>query len=223
MLPLDWGTKKLSNEKVLQNKIYALKGGTKHQHPRNIQLDEQGWGGTPRDKKRGTRKNNEGTSRPKGKLQEELTPTPRTWRLYIRRDPIKEGSGVGMILVDPIEREYSHAIRLNFQASKGDMDCEALLAVEGSRIPRTEEAKRYMEEIMDATTPFYRFWITHLPKALNPKAEALTGLASIQLEFLNQEALVGVKTRPSVEAQDRLPDKARSPPMKAASGKSNPT
>ncbi|GJW42982.1 hypothetical protein Tco_0071781 [Tanacetum coccineum] len=34
---------------------------------------------------------------------------------------------------------------------------------------------------------------------LNSKAEVLTGLATIKLEFLNQEVLVGIKTRPSVE------------------------
>ncbi|GKD04970.1 reverse transcriptase domain-containing protein [Tanacetum coccineum] len=136
-----------------------------------------------------------------------------------KKSPTKEGSGVGMILVDRMEREYSHAIHLNFQASEGDMDCEALLAglvasfrrgmkdlhvfvdsrllidqVEGSKVSRTEEAKRYKEEIMDATTPFHRFWITHLLKALNPKTEELPGLASIQLEFLNQEVSVGVIT-----------------------------
>nr|GEU82241.1 reverse transcriptase domain-containing protein [Tanacetum cinerariifolium] len=44
-----------------------------------------------------------------------------------------------------------------------------------------------------------RFWIMHLPKKLNPKAEVLTGLATIKLEFLNKEVLVGIKTRPSVE------------------------
>ncbi|GJU34296.1 reverse transcriptase domain-containing protein [Tanacetum coccineum] len=51
--------------------------------------------------------------------------------------------------------------------------------VEGSRIPRTKEAKRYREEIMDATDPFHRFQITYLPKSLNPKAEALTGLQPV--------------------------------------------
>ncbi|GKB96853.1 reverse transcriptase domain-containing protein, partial [Tanacetum coccineum] len=59
--------------------------------------------------------------------------------------------------------------------------------VEGSRIPRTKEAKKYRKEIMDATAPFHRFWITHIPKVLNLKEEALTGLASIMLEFLNQQ------------------------------------
>ncbi|GJW68845.1 hypothetical protein Tco_0123269 [Tanacetum coccineum] len=115
-----------------------------------------------------------------------------------------------------------------------DMDYEALLTglvasrlmvntVEGSRVPRTEKAKRYREEIMDAMAPFHRFWITHLPKALNPKSEALTGLASIGLEFLNQEVSVGVKTRPSMESQDKLLEKIGNAPKKAASGKSSPT
>ncbi|GKA29211.1 hypothetical protein Tco_0715456 [Tanacetum coccineum] len=37
------------------------------------------------------------------------------------------------------------------------------------------------------------------PKILNSKAEVLTGLATIKLEFLNQEVSVSIKTRPSVE------------------------
>ncbi|GJS93210.1 hypothetical protein Tco_0800178 [Tanacetum coccineum] len=77
--------------------------------------------------------------------------------------------------------EIEEAIHLNFYASEDSMDYEALLAgpvastdkgmkdlnvfmgskllvdqVEGSRIPRTKEAKKYREEIMDATTLFHR-------------------------------------------------------------------
>ncbi|GKE55400.1 hypothetical protein Tco_1494585, partial [Tanacetum coccineum] len=52
---------------------------------------------------------------------------------------------------------------------------------------------------MDATAPFHRFRITHLPKISNSKAEVLTGLATIKLEFLNHEVLMSIKTRPSVE------------------------
>nr|GEV85473.1 hypothetical protein [Tanacetum cinerariifolium] len=74
---------------------------------------------------------------------------------------------------------------------------------------------------MDATAPFHRFRITYLPKALNPKVEALTGLASIWLEFLNQEVSVDVKTKPLVEAQDKLLEKARNISKKAASVKSS--
>ncbi|GKB41008.1 gag-pol polyprotein [Tanacetum coccineum] len=163
-------------------------------------------------------KNNERASRSKEKPQEELVPAPRAWRLYMGKEPIKEGSGVGMILVILEEKVYSYAICLNVYTSKDSMDYEALLAglvasadrgmkdlhvfvgskllvdqVEGSRVPRNKEVH---EEILDATASFHMFQITHLPKALNPKAEALTGLASIRLEFLNREVLVGIKTRP---------------------------
>ncbi|GJR60976.1 hypothetical protein Tco_1503138 [Tanacetum coccineum] len=40
----------------------------------------------------------------------------------------KEGSGVGLVLIDLEEREYSHTVQLNFHASEDDMDYEALLA-----------------------------------------------------------------------------------------------
>ncbi|GJX82584.1 reverse transcriptase domain-containing protein [Tanacetum coccineum] len=119
---------------------------------------------------------------------------------------------------------YSYAIRLKFKASNYAMDREALLAglaasanqgmkdfhvfidsltlvaqVEGNHTPTTEHERRYKKEIMDATIPFHRFRITHLPKILNLKAEVLIGLATINLEYLNQEVSVGIQTRPSVE------------------------
>nr|GFB26401.1 hypothetical protein [Tanacetum cinerariifolium] len=87
-----------------------------------------------------------------------------------------------MVMFDQKGREYSHAICLNFHASKDDMDYEALLAglvafaergmkdlhvlvdsrflvdqVKGNRVPRTKGVKRYREEIMDVTALFYRF------------------------------------------------------------------
>ncbi|GJY34102.1 reverse transcriptase domain-containing protein [Tanacetum coccineum] len=160
------------------------------------------------------------------KLQAELTLTPRAWRLYLSRETIKEGSGVRMILINLDAKTCSYAICLNFDAPKHIMNYEALLAgsvastgkgmkdlhvfvdsqilvdkVEGNRILATEQEKRYKEEVMDATTPFHRFWVKHLPKILNSKEEMLTGLATIQLELLNQEVSVGIKTRPTVEIE----------------------
>nr|GEU56885.1 reverse transcriptase domain-containing protein [Tanacetum cinerariifolium] len=80
------------------------------------------------------------------------------------------------------------------------MDSPKLVAqTEGNHTPAMEQEMKYMKEIMDATNPFYRFQITRLPKILNSKAEVLTRLATIKLEFLNQEVSVGIKTRPLVE------------------------
>ncbi|GKF61145.1 hypothetical protein Tco_0181199, partial [Tanacetum coccineum] len=57
--------------------------------------------------------------------------------------------------------------------------------IEGNHTPATKPERKYKEEIMNATTPFHKFWITYLPKILNSKTEVLTGLATIKLEFLN--------------------------------------
>ncbi|GJU02471.1 gag-pol polyprotein [Tanacetum coccineum] len=158
------------------------------------------------------------------KLQTKSTPTPRAWRLYLGKETIEEGSGVGIILVSPDENMHSYAIRLKFNTSDHAIDCETLLAglaasvskgmkdlhvfmdspkliaqTEVNHMPATEQERKYKKEVMKATTPFHRFWITHLRKNLNSKVEVLIGLETIKLEFLNQEVSVGIKTRPSVE------------------------
>ncbi|GKA46010.1 reverse transcriptase domain-containing protein [Tanacetum coccineum] len=129
-------------------------------------------------------------------LRKEQARTPREWRLYMGRKASKEGSGIEMILISLDEKASSYTIRLNFHASEERMDYEALLAglvasigkcmkdlhvffsskelvdqVEGHIVHKTMETKRYKEEVMDVTTPFHRFRITHLPKNVNPKAE----------------------------------------------------
>ncbi|GKB75111.1 reverse transcriptase domain-containing protein [Tanacetum coccineum] len=126
-------------------------------------------------------KNKEEASGSREKPQEELVPTPKAWRLYVGREAVKEGFIVGMILNSPERKMFSYAIRLNFHTSEDSMDYEALLArltastgrgmkdlhvfvgskllvdqVEGSRIPRTKEAKKYREEVKDVTAPFHR-------------------------------------------------------------------
>nr|GEY24396.1 hypothetical protein [Tanacetum cinerariifolium] len=145
-------------------------------------------------------------------------------QLYMGKETIKEGSCMGIILVSPKERMHSYAIRLKFNTSDHAIDCKALLVglavsvckgmkdlhifidlprlvaqIEGNHMPATKQEKKYKKEIMDATTPFHRFRITHLPKILNSKAEVLTGLETIKLKLLNQEVSVGIKTRPLAE------------------------
>nr|GEU77669.1 hypothetical protein [Tanacetum cinerariifolium] len=114
-------------------------------------------------------------------LQAKSTPTPTAWWLYMGRETIKEGLGVGIILVSPKEKMHSYAIRLKFHASNHVMDYEALLAglafstnqgmkdlhvfidsltlvsqVEGSHTLVTKQERKYKEEILDATAPFHR-------------------------------------------------------------------
>ncbi|GJV32360.1 hypothetical protein Tco_1392760 [Tanacetum coccineum] len=51
--------------------------------------------------------NEEETSNLSKKLQAKLTQTPRAWRLYMGKEVIEEGLGVGIILVSPDEKRHS--------------------------------------------------------------------------------------------------------------------
>ncbi|GJV36953.1 reverse transcriptase domain-containing protein [Tanacetum coccineum] len=137
--------------------------------------------------------NKGGTLNLSRKLQAKSIPTPRAWRLYLGRETIEKGSGVGMILVNPEEKMYSYAIRLKFNASNHAMDCEALLTGLAVSISKgMKDLHVFMDSpklVSDHTSS----------KNLNSKAKVLTGLATIKLEFLNQEVSVGIKTRPSAE------------------------
>ncbi|GKB33018.1 putative ribonuclease H-like domain-containing protein [Tanacetum coccineum] len=72
--------------------------------------------------------NERGTSNLNKELQAKSTPTPRAWWLYLGKETIEEGFGVGIILVSPEERMHSYAILLKFNTSDYANDCEALLA-----------------------------------------------------------------------------------------------
>nr|GFB96176.1 hypothetical protein [Tanacetum cinerariifolium] len=51
------------------------------------------------------------------------------------------------------------------------MDSPKLVAqTEGNHTPTTEQERKYKKEIMEATTPFHKFRIMHLPNNLNSKA-----------------------------------------------------
>ncbi|GKD20664.1 hypothetical protein Tco_1222367 [Tanacetum coccineum] len=120
------------------------------------------------------------------KLQAKSTPTPRAWRLYVGKETIEEG--------------LAASTNQGMKDLHVFIDSLTLVAqVEVSHTQAMKQERKYKEEILDATAPFHRFRIIHLLKILNSKAEVLTGLATIKLEFLNQEVLVGIKTRPSVE------------------------
>ncbi|GJX68086.1 hypothetical protein Tco_0303813 [Tanacetum coccineum] len=109
------------------------------------------------------------------------TPTPRAWMLYLGKQTIEEGLGVGIILVSPEERMHSYVTRLKSNISDHAIDCEALLAglaasirkhmkdlhvfmdlpnlvahTEGNHMLATKQERKYKKEIMDATSPFYR-------------------------------------------------------------------
>ncbi|GJZ41485.1 reverse transcriptase domain-containing protein, partial [Tanacetum coccineum] len=160
--------------------------------------------------------------------RENLTPGPRAWRLYTDRASNNEGSGSGLILIAPDDVEYSYVLRLNFSNSNNDAEYEALLAglriskemrvkdihdfvdsklvasqVEGSYEAKGETMIKYREKVLELAGAFNRFRITHIPRAENGKADALSKLAAVQFDHLSKEVLVEVLNERFIKAQEK--------------------
>ncbi|GJX07451.1 reverse transcriptase domain-containing protein [Tanacetum coccineum] len=159
--------------------------------------------------------------------REDLTPGLKAWRLYTNGASNNEGSRAGLILIAPDDVEYSYALRLNFSNSNNDAEYEALLAglriakemqvkdihsfvnsklvasqVEGSYEAKGERIIKYREKVLELAGAFNRFRITHIPRAENRKADALSKLAAVQFDHLSKEVPVEVLNERFVEAQE---------------------
>ncbi|GJS72975.1 reverse transcriptase domain-containing protein [Tanacetum coccineum] len=156
----------------------------------------------------------------------EINATPE--RLYTDGASNNEGSRAGLILIAPDDMEYSYVLCLNFSNSNNDVEYEALLAglriatemqvkdinsfldsklvasqVEGSYEAKGERMIKYQEKVLELAGAFNRFRITHIPRAENKKANALSKLAAVQFDHLSKEVLVEVLNECSVKVQEK--------------------
>ncbi|GJY32392.1 reverse transcriptase domain-containing protein [Tanacetum coccineum] len=159
--------------------------------------------------------------------RENLTPSPRSWRLYTDGASNNKGSRAGLILIASDDVEYSYTLHLNFSNFNNDAEYEALLAglriakemqvkdihafvdsklvasqVEGSYDAKGARMVKYREKVLELAGAFNRFRITHIPRAENRKADALSKLAAVQFDHLSKEALIEVLNKYSAEAQE---------------------
>ncbi|GKC49444.1 reverse transcriptase domain-containing protein, partial [Tanacetum coccineum] len=148
-------------------------------------------------------------------------------RLYIDGASNNRGSRAGLILIALDDVEYSYALHLNFSNSNNKAEYEALLVglriamemqvkdiydfvdsklvashVEGSYEAKGERMIKYREKVLELAGAFNKFRITHIHRAENKKADALSKLAVVQFDHLSKEVLVEVLNERSVEAQE---------------------
>ncbi|GKB75586.1 reverse transcriptase domain-containing protein [Tanacetum coccineum] len=114
--------------------------------------------------------------------RENLTPSPRAWRLYTDGASNSGGFGAGLILIAPDDLVASQ--------------------VEGSYEAMGERMIKCGEKVLELAGAFNRFRITHIPRAENRKADALSKLAAVQFDHLSKEVLVEVLNEHFVEAQE---------------------
>ncbi|XP_071708662.1 uncharacterized protein [Rutidosis leptorrhynchoides] len=158
-----------------------------------------------------------------------ITPTIETkeWKLFTDGASSSDGSGVGLMLINPEGQEFTYALRFEFSTTNNEAEYEALLA--GLRIAKEMkiehlqafvdsqlianqvlgifEARQpiiqlYLSKVRELVESFRSFTIEHVRRSQNKKADALSKLASITFVHLAKEVLVEVLEKRSIEAQE---------------------
>ncbi|XP_071699358.1 uncharacterized protein [Rutidosis leptorrhynchoides] len=158
-----------------------------------------------------------------------ITPTVemKEWKLFTDGASSCDGSGAGLMLINPEGQEFTYKLRFEFSTTNNEAEYEALLA--GLRIAKEMkfehlqafvdsqlvanqvlgifEARQpiiqlYLSKVRELVESFRSFTIEHERRSRNKKADALSKLASITFAHLAKEVLVEVLEKRSIEAQE---------------------
>ncbi|KAK1435491.1 hypothetical protein QVD17_01255 [Tagetes erecta] len=152
---------------------------------------------------------------------------PHEWRLYTDGASSVEGSGAGLVLIDPAGLEVTYALRLNFKSTNNEAEYEALLAglraaltmkvehltayvdsllvanqVNGQYEAKEYTMQQYLAKVKELMGRFKKCAVTQISRTQNKRADALSKLASLAFAHLTKKVLVEVLERSSIaEAQ----------------------
>ncbi|GJX19326.1 reverse transcriptase domain-containing protein [Tanacetum coccineum] len=160
--------------------------------------------------------------------RKEPEPKPEnTWKLFTDRASSSNGSGAGLMLVNPEGKEYTYTLRFEFETTNNEAKYEALIAglriakemqiqelaifvdsqlvanqVKGLFEARQQTIKQYLEKTMGLLLSFPNYSIEHIKREQNKKADALRKLASMTFSKLAKEVLVEVIQTKSVAKKE---------------------
>ncbi|XP_071734231.1 uncharacterized protein [Rutidosis leptorrhynchoides] len=149
------------------------------------------------------------------------------WKLFTDGASSSDGSGAGLMLINPEGQEFIYALRFEFSITYNEAEYEALLA--GLRIAKEMKIEHlqafvdsqlianhvlsvfkarqptiqlYLSKVRELVESFRGFTIEHVQRCQNKKADALSKLASITFAYLAKEVLLEVLEKRSIKAQE---------------------
>ncbi|GKB56382.1 reverse transcriptase domain-containing protein [Tanacetum coccineum] len=132
--------------------------------------------------------------------EKEVSDPSNEWKLYTDEASSSDGSGAGLMLIDPAGKEYTYALRFEFETTNNEVEYEALLVE--LRIAQEMEITKI--KVKTARKGFEGYTVEHVRRNQNKKADALSKLASMTFEHLTKEVLVEVLAKRSIEEKEVL-------------------
>ncbi|GKE29230.1 reverse transcriptase domain-containing protein [Tanacetum coccineum] len=129
-------------------------------------------------------------------LMEDEEELPDPWTLFIDGSSCADGSGAGLILINPEGMEFTYALRFRFDATNNKAEYEALIA--GLKI-----AEQMGVENLQANVDS-RLVANQVPRSENKKADALSKIASTSFSHLSKQVLVEELKEKSINTAEVL-------------------
>nr|GFB22178.1 reverse transcriptase domain-containing protein [Tanacetum cinerariifolium] len=149
------------------------------------------------------------------------------WTLFTDGSSCVDGSGAGLILINPDGVEFTYALRLQFAASNNEAEYEALIVglriatqmgvkniqanvdsklvanqVLGTYVSKEDNMIKYVEIANGLVSGFKTFSISQVPRSKNKKADALSKIASTSFAHLSKQVLVEVLETKSITGKE---------------------
>ncbi|XP_071729264.1 uncharacterized protein [Rutidosis leptorrhynchoides] len=127
------------------------------------------------------------------------------WKLYTDGTSSSDGSGAGLMLVNPKGKEFTYALHFKFATTNNEAEYEALLA--GLRMAK-ELKILHLRAFVDSQLVSNQIKGTFeakqptIQQSQNKKADALSKLASLTFEHLAKEVLVEVLEKKLILAEE---------------------
>ncbi|GJT82102.1 reverse transcriptase domain-containing protein [Tanacetum coccineum] len=156
------------------------------------------------------------------------------WKLYTDGAASSDGSGAGLMLIDPEGKEYTYALRFGFETTNNEAEYEALLAglriaqdmkitslanfidsqllvnqIKGTYAAKQPTIREYLQKTKEALKGFDSYTTEHIQRNQNKKANALSKLSSMTFEHLTKEVLVEVLSKRSIEEKEIIQFKTK--------------
>lgn len=179
----------------------------------------------PADKSTLENKSEDGADGPTSDVDSGEVP-PSMWTLWVDGASNEDGSGAGVLLVDPNGKKWAYALRFNFKATNNEAEYEALIAglrivkfmqvqcinvfsdyqivvqqVRGTYEARDVNLKKYLTVVRSLVKALGQVTIRQIPRGDNKRADALSKLASSPYSYLITKVLVEVLPCRSTEVK----------------------
>ncbi|GJW80087.1 reverse transcriptase domain-containing protein [Tanacetum coccineum] len=126
------------------------------------------------------------------------------WKLFTDGAVSSDGSGAGLMLIDPRGKEYNYFLHFRFETTNNKAEYEKGKLLAGTYAAKQPTIREYLQKTKEALKGFDSYTIEHIRTNQNKKADALSKLASMTFKHLTKEMVVEILPKQSIEEKEIL-------------------